>query len=156
MIEELACRKAALDDLFAIIELILENDELAKSRESDNVFDQAYIDAFHKINNDSNHYLMVTELNSQVVGVCHLTLIPSLSFVGSTRLQIETVRVREKYREHGIGEWMMRAAINYGIVHGASIVQLTTNKKRARAKSFYERLGFEATHEGMKLYIKKA
>lgn len=156
MIEELAYRKATLDDLFAIIELILENDELAKSRESDNVFHQAYIDAFHKINNDSNHYLMVTELNSQVVGVCHLTLIPSLSFVGSTRLQIETVRVREKYREHGIGEWMMRAAINYGIVHGASIVQLTTNKKRTRAKSFYERLGFEATHEGMKLYIKKA
>jgi len=36
---------------------------------------------------------------------------------------------------------------------GASIIQLTTNKKRVDAKRFYEQLGFEATHEGMKLYL---
>lgn len=31
---------------------------------------------------------------------------------------------------------------------------LTTNKQRLRAKKFYENLGFEATHEGMKLYLR--
>ena len=30
--------------------------------------------------------------------------------------------------------------------------QLTTNKQRPRAKQFYERLGFIATHEGMKFF----
>jgi len=30
---------------------------------------------------------------------------------------------------------------------------LSTNKERPRAKQFYERLGFKATHEGMKFYL---
>ena len=36
---------------------------------------------------------------------------------------------------------------------GATIIQLTTNKQRNRAKEFYETLGFQASHEGMKLYL---
>jgi predicted GNAT family acetyltransferase len=31
------------------------------------------------------------------------------------------------------------------------MVQLTTDKRRPAARRFYEALGFEATHEGMKL-----
>jgi GNAT superfamily N-acetyltransferase len=146
-------RKATPTDLATIIELILEDDELAQSRESQNVHDQRYIDAFHQINADPNHYLMVVERGAEIVATCHLTVIPSLSFVGSTRLQIEEVRVRKKYRSMKIGEWMIKAAIDYGVQYGAKIVQLTANKKRVRAHSFYEKLGFEATHEGMKLYV---
>jgi hypothetical protein len=32
-------------------------------------------------------------------------------------------------------------------------VQLTTDKSRAAAHRFYERLGFTASHEGMKLTL---
>jgi hypothetical protein len=32
-------------------------------------------------------------------------------------------------------------------------VQLTTDKSRTSARRFYERLGFAATHEGMKLVL---
>lgn len=39
------------------------------------------------------------------------------------------------------------------IEHGATIIQLTTNKERPDARKFYEKLGFKATHEGMKLYL---
>ena len=53
---------------------------------------------------------------------------PSLTFSGKTRMQIEAVRILEKYRGHKIGEWMMQASISYGKAKGASIVQLTTNK----------------------------
>jgi GNAT superfamily N-acetyltransferase len=151
MTQNLTHRKATLNDLVTIIELIREDDELAQSRESQNVQDQAYVDAFNHINADPNHYLMVVEDGAEIVGTCHLTVIPSLSFMGSTRLQIEEVRVRKKYRSKGIGEWMIKAAIDYGVQYGAKIVQLTANKKRVRAHSFYEKLGFEATHEGLKL-----
>ena len=34
---------------------------------------------------------------------------------------------------------------------GAGLVQLTTDKSRKDAHRFYERLGFKASHEGMKL-----
>jgi hypothetical protein len=33
------------------------------------------------------------------------------------------------------------------------MAQLTTNKARTEAKRFYQSLGFEATHEGLKLTL---
>ena len=151
MIQNLTHRKATLNDLNAILNLLLE-DELGKTRESTEL-DQRYMDAFYKIDTDPNQYLMLVENGSEIVGMCHLTIMPSLTFRGSTRMQIEAVRVAEKYRGQKIGEWAMKSAVLYGKSKGASIVQLTTNKKRPSAKSFYEKLGFEASHEGMKLYL---
>jgi hypothetical protein len=46
---------------------------------------------------------------------------------------------------------MFQKIFEFGKKRGAKIFQLTTNKKRIRAKKFYERLGFVVTHEGMKL-----
>jgi GNAT superfamily N-acetyltransferase len=59
----------------------------------------------------------------------------------------------EKYRAQKIGHFMIEAAIEYGRSQGATIIQLTTNKQRLQAKQFYEKLGFQASHEGMKLYL---
>lgn len=42
-------------------------------------------------------------------------------------------------------------AIERCLERGCGIVQLTTDKSRTDAHRFYERLGFRATHEGMKL-----
>jgi N-acetylglutamate synthase-like GNAT family acetyltransferase len=146
-------RQANINDLNAIINLLSE-DDLGQAIESlSQEFDQKYIDAFHKINADQNQYLMIVESDKEIIGTCHLTIMPSLTFIGSTRMQIEAVRVLQKYRGSGIGKWMINAAIEYGRSNGASIIQLTTNKKRSRAKSFYESIGFEANHEGMKMYL---
>ncbi len=146
-------RKAKLEDLPRIIELLLK-DELGQARESENALDDRYTKAFHKIDADPNQYLMVVENEDEIVGTCHLTIMPSLTFTGSTRMQIEAVRVAEKYRGQKIGKWMFDQAVSYAKENGASIIQLTTNKKRPKAKNFYEKLGFEASHEGMKLYLK--
>lgn len=146
-------RKARQEDLPRLIELLLE-DDFGQTRESKNEkLDQRYIEAFHKIDNDPNQYLMVVENSEEIVATCHLTLIPSLTFIGSTRLQIEAVRVAEKYRSQKIGQWMFDQATLYAKENDASIIQLTTNKKRSKAKNFYEKLGFEASHDGMKLYV---
>jgi N-acetylglutamate synthase-like GNAT family acetyltransferase len=154
MSQQLKHRKATIEDLGKIVELLLE-DELGQTREHlDIELDQLYIDAFHKIDTDPNQYLLVVILGSKIVGTCHLTTMPSLTFKGSTRMQIEAVRVSEELRGQKIGHWMMNVAIDYAKSKDASIVQLTTNKKRPKAKNFYEKLGFDATHEGMKLYLK--
>ena len=128
---------------------------------------QEYLDAFAKIDSDPNQYLMVLENDAEVVGTCHLTLMPSLTFSGSTRLQIEAVRVDRRIRgqnsrraeapqeRRGIGQQMIEFAINWGKEHGATIIQLTTNKERTKAFRFYEKLGFKASHEGMKLYLER-
>jgi ribosomal protein S18 acetylase RimI-like enzyme len=145
------CRKAVLADLHSIVELLMD-DELGKSRE-DNTNIKKYEQVFNLIDRDPNQYLMVVEGEGALIGTCHLTLMPSLSFQGSIRLNIEAVRIAADYRSKGIGAWMITQAIEYGRKNGASFIQLATNKKREKAKKFYEKLGFEATHEGMKLYL---
>ena len=148
-------RRAKLDDLKAIVSL-LADDTLGRAREQagDEVA-QEYLDAFVKIDSDPNQYLMVLENDGEVIGTCHLTLMPSLTFSGSTRLQIEAVRVNSSIRGQNLGQQMIEFAINWGFEHGATIIQLNTNKERAKALRFYEKLGFKATHEGMKLYLEQ-
>jgi ribosomal protein S18 acetylase RimI-like enzyme len=148
-------RRAKQDDLKAIVSL-LADDKLGRSREqaSDEVA-QNYLDAFVKIDSDPNQYLMVLENDFEVIGTCHLTLMPSLTFSGSTRLQIEAVRVNANIRGQNLGQQMIELAINWGKERGATIIQLTTNKERPDALRFYEKLGFKATHEGMKLYLEQ-
>ncbi len=145
-------RKAKQDDLPMIVQLLLE-DDLGKTRESETALDERYVKAFQQISSDPNQYLMVVENENEIVGTCHLTIMPSLTFKGSSRMQIEAVRVKEKYRGQKIGNWMFEQALEYAKSNGVSIIQLTTNKKRPEAKRFYETLGFEASHEGMKLNL---
>lgn len=148
-------RRAKLDDVKEIVSL-LADDKLGRTREqAGDEIAQEYLDAFAKIDSDPNQYLMVLENDGEVIGTCHLTLMPSLTFSGSTRLQIEAVRVDRRIRGQNLGQQMIEFAINWGKEHGATIIQLTTNKERPDALRFYEKLGFKATHEGMKLYLKE-
>jgi N-acetylglutamate synthase-like GNAT family acetyltransferase len=66
---------------------------------------------------------------------------------------IEFVRVSAALRGQRIGERMMRWAIEHARSRGCVRVQLDTNHARADAHRFYERLGFKATHAGMKLFL---
>jgi GNAT superfamily N-acetyltransferase len=47
----------------------------------------------------------------------------------------------------------MRQAIEIARAEGCGLVQLTTDQRRADAHRFYERLGFVASHLGMKLAL---
>lgn len=149
----LTFRQATIEDLKAIIQL-LNDDDLGKTRESANTqIDECYIRAFKKISADSNQYLMVGVNDCEIIGTCHLTIMPSLTYKGSTRMQIEAVRIAKNLRGQGFGEKMMKQALQFAQDNQVKIVQLTTNKLRDSAKKFYERLGFAATHEGMKFFI---
>ena len=150
MSKKLSYRKAKREDVPHIIQLLIE-DDLGKNREFTD--DAAYLNAFELIDKDPNQYLSVVEMDGVVVGTCHLTIMPSLTFKGRTRMQIEGVRVSEKLRGQAIGEWMIKEAVEYGRSKGATIIQLMTNKQRIKAKKFYEKVGFEATHEGMKMFL---
>jgi len=148
-------RKAKINDLKVIVELLVD-DKLGQTREQySNDIDKAYVDAFYKINSDPNQYLMVLEHNEKIIGTCHLTLMPSLTFTGSTRMQIEAVRIHADVREQKYGQRMVELAMDWGKKHNAKIFQLTTNKERPDALRFYKKLGFKATHEGMKLYLEQ-
>jgi len=147
-------RRAEQKDLLDIIRLLSE-DELGSGREMFSTHDikSSYQTAFEEIDADPNQSLMVLERDTKIIGTCHLTYMPSLTFQGGKRMNIEAVRIDQTLRNQKVGEWMLKQAIQIAKKHHCKIIQLTTNKKRTAAKRFYEKLGFEATHEGMKLFL---
>ncbi|WP_051324373.1 GNAT family N-acetyltransferase [Candidatus Solirubrobacter pratensis] len=82
-----------------------------------------------------------------------LSFIPGLARRGALRAQIEAVRVREEYRRQGLGAAMLEWAIGEARRRGCALMQLTTDKTRTDAHRLYERLGFVASHEGLKLAL---
>ena len=151
----LTFKKATPSDLLSIIHL-LANDPLGKLREDFRLpLPQAYYDAFERIDQDPNQELVaVKNENEELIGTLQLSFIPYLTYRGGIRAQIEAVRIREDQRGKGLGEQLFQWAINRAKERGAHLIQLTTDKKRPDALRFYEKLGFQATHEGMKLHFK--
>ncbi len=147
-------RKATEKDVYDIVHLIA-NDPLGKLREdASDPLPQMYYDAFRNISADRNQELMVMEDEAgSVIATMQLSFIQYLTYKGGIRAQIEAVRVHEDYRGHGLGEQLLTWAINRAKERGAHVLQLTTDKRRPDALRFYEKLGFTATHEGMKLHL---
>ncbi len=150
----LTYRQARRADLPMLVRL-LADDPLGQSRErATDPLPAVYEDAFAAIDADPNNELVVVEdAAGKLVATLQLTFIPCLSLMGGTRLQIESVRVDPEQRGKGLGETVFRWAIERGRERGCRLAQLTTNKTRADALRFYERLGFTASHEGMKLML---
>jgi GNAT superfamily N-acetyltransferase len=146
-------RLAIKSDVSAIVEMIA-NDKLGKLRENyQNPLPEKYYEAFQNISNDPNQELVVIEDNNKVIGTLQLSFIQYLTYQGGIRAQIEAVRVHKDYRGKGIGQKLFEWAISKAKEKRAHVVQLTTDKKRPEALAFYEKLGFKASHEGMKLHL---
>lgn len=150
---ELIFRCARRHDLPTIIAMIAD-DQIGQSREDPRLpLDDRYLNAFAAIEHDPNQVLAVAERDGAIVGCLQITYIPGLSRRGAWRGQIESVRVARDQRGGGIGTAMFRWAIEECRRRGCTLVQLYTDKSRADAHRFYERLGFRPSHEGMKLAL---
>ncbi|KOF10671.1 GNAT family acetyltransferase [Planococcus glaciei] len=146
-------RNAVREDLDRIVEM-LADDMLGKERER---FEQPlpnfYIQAFEAIEADPNNELIVACLDGEIVGVQQITFTPYIARQGSWRATIEGVRTAVSVRGKGIGRQMISWAIERAKERGCRMVQLTSDKQREDALRFYGQLGFEATHEGLKLQL---
>ena len=147
-------RLAKREDLPSVVRM-LADDELGSQREHyEEPLPESYYSAFEQIERDPNHELIVAEKDGEVIGTLHLMFLPSISFQGGLRAQIESVRVDKRFQNQGIGSAMMQWSMRRAKERGAHTVQLTTHKARHEAHRFYERLGFTGTHLGMKLSLK--
>lgn len=144
-------REAVHADLPATVAL-LADDALGSAREFP-VVDEAYERAFADIDADPRNYVIVADDAGEVVGCMQITYIPGLGRHGAERSLIEAVRVRSDRRGQGLGGELMTWAVEQARKRGCALVQLTSDKSRADAHRFYRRLGFVASHEGMKLIL---
>jgi GNAT superfamily N-acetyltransferase len=152
----LLIRDAGLMDLPAIVALLADDDK-GRTRESmGGVLDAGYSMAFAAIDADPNQHLLVAERDGFIVGTFQLSFLPGLSFRGAWRGQIEAVRIASSVRGQGLGREMISWAIERCRERGCRMVQLTSHAGRERAHAFYQRLGFERSHIGMKLHLDRA
>ncbi|GLY04659.1 GNAT family acetyltransferase [Actinoplanes sp. NBRC 101535] len=149
-------RTATRADVPAVLGL-LADDDISRQRGFGVVgedVDAGVWAAFEAIDADDRNELVVAVEDGEVVGTCQLTFIPGLSRDGAERMQIEAVRIHARLRGRGLGGELIRWAVDRARERGCRIVQLTTDKRRTDAHRFYEKLGFEASHEGMKLTLR--
>lgn len=140
-------RNATRADVPEIVAL-LADDPLGKAREGADA--DAYMQAFDDIAANPAHQLIVGETAGRIVTYCQLTILAGLSRGGSRRALVEAVRVATDLRSQGIGALLMAECEARARAAGATMIQLTTDRSRTDAHRFYERLGYQASHLGMK------
>jgi GNAT superfamily N-acetyltransferase len=151
--QEIRFRVATEKDLDSIVAM-LADDVLGRKRERyENPLPHSYMKAFEAIKTDPNNELIVAFVDNEVVGVLQITFTPYLTHQGGWRATIEGVRTSASVRGNGVGSKLIKWAIRRAEERECHLVQLTTDKKRPDALRFYERLGFKATHEGLKLKL---
>ena len=147
-------RQATREDLPEIVRM-LADDFLGATRERyENPLPESYLKAFEEIEADRNNELIVAEADGEIGGTLQITFTPSISFQGGKRATVESVRVEREHRGKGIGRELMKWAIERAKRENCVAMQLTTNSDRKEAHRFYENLGFQGSHLGMKLYLK--
>lgn len=144
-------RHATGSDVAAIVEL-LAADQLGVARDGGPDL-SPYERAFATIDTDPAQLLLVATTEGEVAGTLQLTLIPGMARRGALRAQLEAVRIGAEFRSRGLGQAMITWAIDDARRRGCALVQLTSDKSRTQAHRFYERLGFTASHEGLKLHL---
>jgi GNAT superfamily N-acetyltransferase len=147
----LVVREATQHDLEAVLALQRE-DSFHSLSEPEHVSANQRA-AFAEIDADPQQQLLVGTLAERVVTTAHVTWIRVLSADGGLYCQVEAVRTASAMRGRGIGAQLMSVIEDEARRRGAARIQLTSNQRRADAHRFYERLGYEPTHVGMKKYL---
>jgi GNAT superfamily N-acetyltransferase len=150
---EIQFRFALIQDLPAIVQMLTDDPLGSKREQFTSPLPTSYQLAFAAIEADPNNELIVAVSQAEIIGVLQITFIPYLTYQGGWRALIEGVRVSRNFRASGIGHALFEWAINRAKQRGCVLVQLTTDKSRPEALRFYEKLGFVASHEGMKLKL---
>lgn len=141
-------RAAVADDVPAVVAL-LADDMLGQAREGTDL--APYQAAFAAMQAEgANHLIVAEDAAGRIVATYQITFISGLSLRAARRAQLESVRVAGDLRGQGVGAALIADAEARARAAGCRLLQLTTNKARARAQDFYAQLGFTPSHIGFK------
>jgi len=113
----------------------------------------SYAQAYAKIKQNPLSDVHVLVLNNEVIGCAQLTVMPTLALCGTSRAEVEGVRIKSNYRGAGYGRYMFEHIRQQAKNSGATLLQLTTNVKREGSIKFYQKFGFSISHLGCKMEI---
>ncbi|MEX5272156.1 GNAT family N-acetyltransferase [Kocuria sabuli] len=84
---------------------------------------------------------LVAEIGSRVVGLAHVHRVPFLT-ESAYKARLTALVVDEADRSRGVGALLLEAAEQATRDMGATVLELSTSKRRQRAHRFYERHGY--------------
>jgi ribosomal protein S18 acetylase RimI-like enzyme len=147
---DIIIRRARRDDVAAIVAM-LADDHLGRGRErAEHPLPPSYYAAFDALDRAPHIQMVVAQdMAGAVVGCLQFCVLPGLSSQGASRGLIEDVRVASDHRSRGIGEQLVRWAIDQARQHDCKLLELFTHQSRVDAQRFYVRLGFQPSHLGM-------
>jgi ribosomal protein S18 acetylase RimI-like enzyme len=149
----LAFRLATAADLPEIVRL-LADDHLGGNRERyADPLPREYGEAFAALQRIGAEVILALDDGGAIIGCLQLLVLPGLGSLGKQRAQIEAVRIDSVLRGKGLGSELIGYAVQRAKEKGCKLVQLTSDNSRQGAHRLYERLGFKASHVGMKLYL---
>ena len=90
-----------------------------------------------------DYTLYVAERSGTIVGTFALLVMANLGHLGAPSAVVEDVMVAPHAQGNGIGQEMMRFAIDRAREKRCYKLMLSSNAKRERAHAFYQQLGFE-------------
>lgn len=146
-------RDATRADLPAIVAMLADDIKGAAREDASLPLDPGYGAAFEAITAHPGMRLVVAELAGRIVGTAQIAVLPGLSRKGASRGYLEAVRIASDVRGQGLGAELVDWAVEWCRAAGCGMVQLTTQRDRADAHRFYERLGWEHSHFGYKLHL---
>ncbi|MDD5338839.1 MAG: GNAT family N-acetyltransferase [Dehalococcoidales bacterium] len=98
--------------------------------------------------------LLVAEENGEVIGTTLFMVIPGFAHKTEPFAVIEYVVVAENKRSNGVGKILMDYCKELAIKSHCYKIILTSDKRRERAHKFYRTIGYEASAEGFRYYLK--
>ena len=136
-------RIAQINDLERISEIAKISFPLACPPDSDKSELHQYVSTkldtriFKKFYQDTANSLWVAEIDSQVVGFCLLNII------NSSNAEISRIYVLPEHHGSGVATMLIESAISLAKSQKIKIIVLSVFSGNARAKKFYEKMGFK-------------
>ncbi|MCX7821459.1 MAG: GNAT family N-acetyltransferase [Brevinematales bacterium] len=134
----ISIRLATEEDIATILSLYKSLEEKDECISIDNARE-----IFNKMQKYPYHKVYVVEIENKIIGTFVLTILDYFAHNGKKAGILEDVVVDEKERSKGIGKIMLDFAIKECGKNNCYKLALSSNIKREKAHSFYEKNGFK-------------
>lgn len=133
-------REANINDLKQILELYLNLHEKSIPEESKHL-----TDTWKNIIYDTNHHLIVCEIDEKIVSSCVCVIIPNLTRNVRPYAFVENVVTMESYRGKGYATACLDFAKNIALDNNCYKMMLLTGSKEESTLNFYKQAGYNST-----------
>ena len=132
-------REAVITDLDAILDLYLYLHEESLPEK-----DEHLKDTWMQIIQDTNHHLIVNEIDGKIVSSCVCVIIPNLTRNVRPYAFIENVVTHKDYRKRGYAGECLNYAKQISEKENCYKMMLLTGSKRPETLRFYENAGYNS------------